>query len=31
MDQLEPCAVNLTDQGQIVSDALDELLTRSWG
>lgn len=31
MDQLGPCVGNLTDHGQAVSDALDELLTRSWG
>ena len=31
MDQLGPCVGNLADQGQAVADALDELLTRSWG
>lgn len=30
MDQLGPCVGSLTDQGQAVADALDELLTRSW-
>ena len=31
MDQLGPCVGSLADQGQQVVDALDELLTRSWG
>lgn len=31
MDQLGPCVGSLVDQGQQVADALDELLTRSWG
>ena len=31
MDQLGPCVGTLTDQGQVIADALDELLTRSWG
>jgi len=31
MDQLGPCVGSLADQGQAVADALDELLTRSWG
>lgn len=31
MDQLGPCVGSLADQGQQVADALDELLTRSWG
>ena len=30
-DQLGPCVGNLADQGQVIADALDELLTRSWG
>ena len=30
-DQLGPCVSNLGDQGQLIADALDELLTRSWG
>jgi toxin CcdB len=30
-DQLGPCVGNLADQGQAIADALDELLTRSWG
>lgn len=30
-DQLGPCVGNLADQGQVITDALDELLTRSWG
>ena len=31
MDQLGACVGSLADQGQAVADALDELLTRSWG
>ncbi|QEA11786.1 CcdB family protein [Comamonas flocculans] len=31
MDQLGPVVGNLAEQGQVISDALDELLTRSWG
>ncbi|WP_372826923.1 CcdB family protein [Polaromonas sp.] len=31
LDQLGPHVGSLADQGQAVSDALDELLTRSWG
>jgi len=31
MDQLGPCVGSLADQGQAIADALDELLTRSWG
>ena len=30
-DQLGPCVGSLVDQGQVIADALDELLTRSWG
>jgi toxin CcdB len=30
-DHLGPCVGNLADQGQVIADALDELLTRSWG
>lgn len=30
-DQLGPCVGSLADQGQVIADALDELLTRSWG
>lgn len=30
-NQLGPCVGSLADQGQTVADALDELLTRSWG
>jgi len=30
-DRLGPCVGNLADQGQAIADALDELLTRSWG
>jgi toxin CcdB len=30
-DQLGPCVGTLADQGQVIADALDELLTRSWG
>ena len=29
--QLGPCVASLADQGQTIADALDELLTRSWG
>jgi len=29
-EQLGPCVGNLADQGQVIADALDELLTRSW-
>lgn len=31
LDQLGPCVGSLADQGQAIADALDELLTRSWG
>jgi len=31
MDQLGACVGSLAEQGQTVADALDELLTRSWG
>ena len=31
IDQLGPCVGSVADQGQQVVDALDELLTRSWG
>lgn len=31
IDRLGPCVGSLADQGQVVADALDELLTRSWG
>ena len=31
MDQLGPCVASLADQGPLMADALDELLTRSWG
>ena len=30
-DQLGPRVGSLADQGQAIADALDELLTRSWG
>lgn len=30
-DQLGECVGSLGDQGQQITDALDELLTRSWG
>jgi len=30
-DQLGSCVGSLADQGQVIADALDELLTRSWG
>ncbi len=30
-EQLGPCVGNLADQGQVIADALDELLTRDWG
>jgi toxin CcdB len=30
-DQLGPCVGSLAGQGQAIADALDELLTRSWG
>ncbi len=30
-DQLGACVGSLSDQGQVIADALDELLTRSWG
>ena len=30
LDQLGPVVGTLMDQGQIIADALDELLTRSW-
>jgi toxin CcdB len=31
MDQLGPKVGSLSDEGQAISDALDEMLTRSWG
>ncbi len=31
LDQLGPCVGTLADQGQRITDAIDELLTRSWG
>ena len=31
LDQLGPRVGSLDDQGQAIDDALDELLTRSWG
>lgn len=31
LDQLGPVVGNLAEQGQTITDALDELLTRSWG
>nr|WP_295768063.1 CcdB family protein [Rhodoferax sp.] len=31
MDQLGAYVCSLADQGQSITDALDELLTRSWG
>lgn len=31
LDQLGPHVGSLADQGQAISDALDELITRSWG
>ena len=31
VDQLGDCVVSLAEQGQSITDALDELLTRSWG
>lgn len=31
LDQLGEQATSLAEQGQAVADALDELLTRSWG
>jgi toxin CcdB len=30
LDQLGPVVGNLAEQGQAITDALDELLTRSW-
>jgi toxin CcdB len=30
-EQLGQCVGNLADQGQVIADAHDELLTRSWG
>ncbi len=30
-DQLGPCVGSLSEQGQAIADALDELLTLSWG
>jgi len=30
-DQLGPCVDSLADRGQVIADALDELLTRDWG
>ena len=31
LEQLGPVVGSLAEQGQAISDALDELLTRSWG
>ncbi|MBK9575349.1 MAG: CcdB family protein [Rhodoferax sp.] len=31
LDQLGVLVASLSDQGQTIADALDELLTRSWG
>lgn len=31
VDQLGDCMGSLAEQGQAIADALDELLTRSWG
>ena len=31
LNQLGPCVGSLADQGQTIADALDELLSRSWG
>ena len=31
LNQLGPCVGSLADQGQAIADALDELLSRSWG
>jgi toxin CcdB len=31
INQLGPCVASLADQGQAIADALDELLTSSWG
>lgn len=31
LDQLGDYVATLAEQGQLISDALDELLTRSWG
>lgn len=31
VDQLGACIGSLADHGQAIADALDELLTRSWG
>jgi toxin CcdB len=31
IDQLGAYVTSLTDSGQTITDALDELLTRSWG
>jgi toxin CcdB len=30
-DQLGPIVGSLADQGQVIADALDELLSRTWG
>jgi toxin CcdB len=30
-DQLGKCIGSLSEQGQVITDALDELFTRSWG
>lgn len=30
VDQLGVCVGHLADQGQVIADALDEVLTRSW-
>ena len=31
MDELGPCVGSLAEHGQQITDAMDELLTRSWG
>ena len=31
LDQLGECIGSLSEQGQMITDALDELFTRSWG
>ena len=31
MDRLGPCVGKLAEHGQAIADALDALLTRSWG
>ena len=30
LDQIGPYVGSLADQGQLIADALDQLLTRSW-